>query len=142
MIMETIKNIIEENGAIFYDSEIVSESGIRIFRIFITAKDGITLDLCAKISRIISPIIDLNPPVSGTYTLEVSSPGIERSLKSDSHFKGSIGENVKIKLINTDKIIGKLNSYDGKSLEIIEDDGQTRKINIEDIDKARTYYKW
>jgi len=140
--METIKNIIEENGAIFYDSEIVSESGIRIFRIFITAKDGITLDLCAKISRIISPIIDLNPPVSGTYTLEVSSPGIERSLKSDSHFKGSIGENVKIKLINTDKIIGKLNSYDGKSLEIIEDDGQTRKINIEDIDKARTYYKW
>ncbi|MCF6172782.1 MAG: ribosome maturation factor RimP [Campylobacteraceae bacterium] len=138
--METVKKIIEENGAIFYDSEIVSENGVRIFRIFITAKDGITLDICAKISRIISPIIDLNPPLNGDYTLEVSYPGIERSLKSDAHFKESIGENVKIKLINTDKIIGKLNSFDGKTVEIIEDDGKSIKINIVDIDKARTYY--
>jgi len=75
--METIKNIIEENGAVFYDSEVVSENGVKIFRIYITAKDGITLELCAKISRILSPILDLEPPVSGTYTLEVSSPGIE-----------------------------------------------------------------
>ncbi len=74
--METIKNIIKENGGLYYDSEIVSEGGNRIFRIFITAKDGVNLDLCAKISRIISPIIDLDPPINGAYTLEVSSPGI------------------------------------------------------------------
>jgi len=140
--MEMIKKIIEENGAIFYDSEVVSENDNRIFRIYITAKDGVTLDMCAKISRIISPILDLEPPVNGTYTLEVSSPGIERTLKKAEHFKGSIGENVKIKLINTDKIIGKLSSYDGKALEVLEEDGERTKIDIEDIDKARTYYKW
>ncbi len=140
--METIKNIINENGAVYYDSEVVSENDNKIFRIYITAKDGVTLDMCAKISRIISPILDLDPPVNGTYMLEVSSPGIERTLKKDEHFKGSIGENVKIKLINTDKIIGKLNSYDGKTLEVLEDDGELTKIDIEDIDKARTYYKW
>ncbi len=140
--MEIIKNIIEESGAIFYDSEVVSENGIKIFRIYITSKDGVTLDLCAKISRIISPILDLNPPISGNYTLEVSSPGVERSLKNDAQFRGSIGENLKIKLINTDKIVGRLNSFDGKILEIIEDDGEYIKIDIEDIDKAKTYYKW
>jgi ribosome maturation factor RimP len=140
--METIKNIIKDNGAIYYDSEIVSENDTKIFRIYITAKDGVTLDMCAKISRIISPILDLEPPVNGAYTLEVSSPGIERTLKKDEHFRGSIGENVKIKLINTDKIIGKLNSYDGKSIEVLEDDGEITKIELEEIDKARTYYKW
>jgi len=140
--MQTIKNIIEENGALFYDSEIVSENNNKIFRIFITAKGGVNLDLCAKISRIISPIIDLDPPVNGAYTLEVSSPGIERSLKKPEHFRGSIGDVVKIKLINTDKIIGELKSYDGETLKIQEDDGELVSINIEDIDKARTYYKW
>jgi len=140
--METIRKIIEDNGASYYDSEIVSENSNRIFRIYITAKDGVTLDLCAKISRIISPILDLEPPVNGAYTLEVSSPGIERTLKKNEHFTGSIGQDVKIKLINTDKIIGKLNSFDGKVLEIIEEDGEHTLINLEDIDKARTYYKW
>ncbi len=140
--METIKNIIEENGASFYDSEIVNEGGARIFRIYITAKDGITLELCAKISRILSPILDLEPPVGGAYTLEVSSPGIERSLKKAEHFKGSVGENIKVKLINTDKIIGKLTSFDGKILEIVEEDGETSKIPLDEIQKARTYYKW
>ena len=140
--MKMIKKIIEDNGALYYDSEVVSENSNKIFRIYITAKDGVTLDLCAKISRIISPILDLEPPVNGAYTLEVSSPGIERSLKKDEHFRGSIGENIKIKLINTDKIIGKLNSFDGKTLEILENDGELSKIELEDIDKARTYYKW
>ncbi len=140
--MKMIKKIIEENGASYYDSEIVGENGNRIYRIYITSKDGVTLDLCAKISRILSPILDLEPPVNGAYTLEVSSPGIERSLKKTEHFLGSIGENIKVKLINTDKIIGKLNSFDGKVLEIIEEDGEEIKINLEDIDKARTYYKW
>ena len=140
--MQTIKNIIEENGAIYYDSEIVSENGNKIFRIFITAKDGVNLDLCAKISHIISPIIDLDPPIDGPYMLEVSSPGIERTLKKPEHFRGSIGDTIKIKLINTDKIIGKLKSYDGKTLKIVEDDGEEVTVDIEDIDKARTYYKW
>ncbi len=140
--MKMIKKIIEENGASYYDSEIVGENGNRIYRIYITSKAGVTLDLCAKISRILSPILDLEPPVNGAYTLEVSSPGIERSLKKTEHFLGSIGENIKVKLINTDKIIGKLNSFDGKVLEIIEEDGEEIKINLEDIDKARTYYKW
>ena len=140
--MKMIKKIIEENGASYYDSEIVGENGNRIYRIYITSKAGVTLDLCAKISRILSPILDLEPPVNGAYTLEVSSPGIERSLKKTEHFLGSIGENIKVNLINTDKIIGKLNSFDGKVLEIIEEDGEEIKINLEDIDKARTYYKW
>ncbi|MDX1809802.1 MAG: ribosome maturation factor RimP [Sulfurospirillaceae bacterium] len=139
--IETIKNILKDNALELYDTEIANEGGNRIFRIYITSPEGVTLDQCGKISSILSPILDLNPPMNGAYVLEVSSPGIERNLKKPEHFSGSIGENVKIKLTNTDKIIGKLIAFDGKILEI-EEDGKAVQVDIADIDKARTYYKW
>jgi len=138
---ETIKNILKDNAVELYDTEIVKEGDHKIFRIYITSKEGVTLDICGKISSILSPILDLNPPINGAYTLEVSSPGIERRLRKAEHFTGSIGEMVKIKCHNTDKIIGVLKSFDGKILEI-EKENKTIPINLADIDKARTYYKW
>ncbi len=86
--------------------------------------------------------MDLEPPVNGVYTLEVSSPGIERPLKKMEHFIGSIGEDVKVKLINTDKIIGKLDSIEDGKLTITEYDGEVTVVLMDDIEKARTYYKW
>ena len=138
---ETIKNILKDNAVELYDTEIVKEGDHKIFRIYITSKEGVTLDICGKISSILSPILDLNPPINGAYTLEVSSPGIERRLRKAEHFTGSIGEMVKIKCHNTDKIIGVLKSFDGKILEI-EKENKTIPIILADIDKARTYYKW
>ena len=93
-------------------------------------------------TRILSPILDLDPPVSGHYTLEVSSPGIERPLKRIEQFQGSIGENIKVKLINTDKIIGKLESIEDGKITIKEEDGEVSVIPLDEIEKARTYYQW
>ncbi len=137
----TLKQLIENEGVNFYDTEAVSENGQNIFRIYITHKDGITLDTCAKISNIISPILDLNPPMKGKYFLEVSSPGIERKLKKPKHFIGSIGEDIQVTLINTDKIIGKLISADENSITLQEDE-QTHKIAYDDIHKSKTYVQW
>lgn len=139
---ETIENIVKDSGATLYDVETVSEDNRRIFRIYITMQGGVSLDKCAEITRILSPILDLEPPVNGVYTLEVSSPGIERPLREMKHYTGSIGEDVKVKLINTDKIIGKLDSVENGTLTITEYDGEVTKIDMADIDKARTYYKW
>ncbi len=58
------------------------------------------------------------------------------------HYIGSIGEDVKVKLINTDKIIGKLDSVENRKLTIKEYDGEVTVILMDDIEKARTYYKW
>lgn len=139
---ETIVNILHDCGVELYDIETVSENERKIFRIFITSPEGINLDKCSEVTKILSPILDLEPPLSGEYTLEVSSPGIERPLRKNEHYKGSIGQLVKIKLINTDKIIGKLESFKDGKLTVIEDDGEVNTISLEDIDKARTYYKW
>jgi ribosome maturation factor RimP len=103
---------------------------------------GVGLDKCAEVTNILSPILDLDPPVNGAYTLEVSSPGIERALKTHRHFACSIGEMVKIKLINTDKIIGKLEKVSEEEIVVVEEDGQKSVIPFDEIDKARTYFQW
>ncbi len=138
---KTLKELIENEGADFYDTEVVSENGNNIYRIYITCKDGVNLDLCAKISNVISPILDLNPPIKGQYFLEVSSPGIERKLKKPRHFMGSIGEEIKVQLVNTDKIKGTLKNADEKSIRVEEDD-QMLEIFYDDIFKAKTYVQW
>jgi len=140
---ETIVNILHDCGVELYDLETVSENEQKIFRIYITsATEKVNLDKCAEVTRILSPILDLEPPVNGVYTLEVSSPGIERPLKKMEHYIGSIGEDVKVKLINTDKIIGKLDSIEDNKLTITEYDGEVTIVPMDDIEKARTYYKW
>lgn len=133
--------IIENEGLEFYDTEVVSENGQKIYRIYLTCKDGVTLDQCANITNIVSPLLDLNPPIKGKYFLEVSSPGIERKLKKPRHFLGSIGEMLEVTLINTDKIIGKLLSANETAIKLNED-GDIVEIDYDDMQKAKTYISW
>jgi ribosome maturation factor RimP len=134
---ENIEKIILSCGAELYDFEGITENGHKIFRIYITCKDGVTLEKCEEISKIISPVFDMNPPISGKYFLEVSSPGIERTLKFSKHFKASVGEKVRIKLNNSENLQGVITSANDDGVEI---DGQF--INYSDINKAKTYFKW
>jgi ribosome maturation factor RimP len=136
-VNENIEKLIENCGAKLYDTENVIENGHKIFRVLITSKDGINLGKCEEVSRILSPIFDLNPPVNGHYYFEVSSPGIERNLKLPKHFKASIGEKVKIKLDNEKSVEGVIKNADDDCVEIGED-----KILYQNIKKARTYFEW
>ncbi len=146
MDIETIKKVIEDCGVMLYDTESVIENEQKIFRIFITMEGGVTLDKCAEVTRIISPILDLDPPMSGKYALEVSSPGIERNLNSLSHFKQSIGENVKITLAREDsniKIKGKLMQVKESSITVYDKERQEDiTFSLDEVLKARTYFQW
>jgi len=141
-IIDSIKDIVESFGVSFYDTEIVTENDHKIFRVFITSKEGISLDMCAKISDMLSPILDLNPPIRGNYFLEVSSPGIERKLKKLEHFSTSIGELALITLYSTDKIRGEILKVEDNNITIKEEDGELATIDFSDIQKAKTYYNW
>jgi len=138
---DEIAQIVESYGVTFYDSEIVNENGRDIYRVYITKEGGVDLDTCAKISNDISPLLDINSPIDGTYYLEVSSPGIERKLKKPSHFQNSIGELVKFKTVDGDKLKGVIDSADSSSVTIkVEDDKRVYKYS--DISKAKTYFDW
>ena len=138
---EQLMKIIESCGVSLYDTEVVSEFDKKIFRIYITSKEGINLDKCAEVSRILSPIFDVEPPLEGEYLFEVSSPGIERKLIKPEHFSASVGEKVKIKLKNKEKFIGILEGFANNTLQV-RVENEVKEIALDDIEKARTYFEW
>jgi len=136
-----IAKIVEANGAEFYDTEIVKDSGNSIFRVYITKDGGVTLNLCADISNELSPFLDIHPPIDGTYFLEVSSPGIERKLKKPRHFISAIGENIKFKICGGKKEKGRVISADENGFTV-KIKGETQYFGYSDVSKVRTYYEW
>jgi len=140
-VEDEVKKVVESHGCKLYDTEIVSENGHTIYRVYILKKGGVDIDLCANVSKELSPILDVYPPVSGQYYLEVSSPGVERTLKKPEHFKKSVGENVYLKLSSGDKVKGKLFGFEDDEV-ILETSCGREYFPLDEIRKARTYFEW
>ena len=139
--LEQITKIVESCGVSLYDTEVANEFDKKIFRIYITSKEGINLNKCAEISRILSPIFDLEPPLEGEYLFEVSSPGIERKLTKPEHYSASLGEKVKIKLKTKEKFIGLLEAFNGNAASV-RVENELKQISLDEIESARTYFEW
>ncbi|EAI4504220.1 ribosome maturation factor RimP [Campylobacter jejuni] len=136
-----LEALCKEAGLSFYDDELVSENGRKIYRIYVQKEGGVNLDDCARLSEILSPIFDVEPPVNGEYFLEVSSPGLERKLSKIEHFAKSIGELVKITTNEKEKFQGTLLEAENERI-LIEDSEEKISIEIADIKKARTFVEW
>lgn len=138
---DQIAKIVEANGASLYGTETVTEFDETIYRVLITKKGGITLDQCADISNELSPFLDVHPPVSGQYRLEVSSPGIERKLTKPSHFKNAIGEKVKVKILGGEKLKGELKSADDEGITVTTKQGD-ETYRYDELGTVKTYFEW
>ena len=138
---QDIRKIVESCGAKLYDIEIVNERGKSIYRVIITAKNGVNIDKCVEVSNLISPLLDVHPPISGEYNLEVSSPGIERKLTKRSHFENSLEENVRITTKNGSVIEGKLKKAEDDGVTLETKDGK-KHIAWDDIASTKTYFEW
>ncbi len=138
---ESIKLAVESLGARLYDITTAREHDRNIFRVLVTAEGGVTLDKCAEISRMISPILDVDEPMSGEYILEVSSPGIERKLKKKEHFISSVGEKVRVKDFATDIYKGELIFADEEKIVLKTEFGE-EEITYDNILSASTYFEW
>ena len=142
MNLETqIAKIVEANGAALYDTEIVTEFEETIFRVLVTKSGGVSLDLCATISHELSPFLDVHPPMSQRYRLEISSPGIERKLTKPVHFKNAIGEKVKLKITGGDKLKGVLKSADNDGI-VVETKQGDESYEYGALGTAKTYFDW
>ena len=140
-IIDDIENIVNSYGAKLYDTEIVKENDDTIFRVYIVKDGGVDIDLCVDISRDVSPLLDIEAPVSGEYRFEVSSPGIERKLTKPKHFKNSIGEKVKVKILGEGKLKGTLKSANDEGIEVETKDG-VESFNYNQLGTVKTYFEW
>lgn len=122
-------------------------------RVVVDQPGGITTERLAEINRLISPLLDQQDPVPGRYLLEVSSPGVERALRTHAHFVRAIGEDVTVKLVpgvQPRRVRGRLSAVDDQRLAVdaIEIDGvtlplaETHHIDLADVAKARTVFDW
>ena len=123
--------IVQANGVEIYDVEYVKEGADWYLRAYIDKPDGVSIIDCETVSRALSDALDKEDFIPDAYILEVSSPGLGRTLKKDKHLQKSIGEEVEIKLF---KPIEKCKDFSG-----ILKDFNEGQITIQDGDVSRTF---
>ncbi len=142
-----IKSLVKSVNMELYDISTVSEFDETIYRVSVLSSEivdgkrsSVGLDECANLSRMISPLLDVTPPVSGDYRLEVGSPGIERKLNTLKQFSLSVGE--KVSLVLQGKIKVKATLLKVQDSKIFLDDEEYKEVDYSQILKAKTYFEW
>jgi len=111
-----------------------------LVRVFIDKPEGIDLDDCEKVSLALSALLDVEEPVPGKYSLEVSSPGLDRKLTKVKHFQRFVGEVVKVQMrfpiAGRRRFRGTLVSLDKENI-VVEVDGESHSLALATIDTAR-----
>lgn len=119
--------------------------GGKLLRVVVEADEPLELDRIADLSRGIARLIDNDDPFTGSYTLEVTSPGLERKLRRPEQFRKAIGSEVHVKTfgpISGEKHHrGTLTSVDDDGI-VVTVDGEDRSIDMSDVSSARTVFVW
>jgi ribosome maturation factor RimP len=107
---------------------------------------GIDLDTLSLATRLISRELDHEDPIPGRYTLEVTSPGLERQLRRPEHYRREVGKDVLIRLRDVAgddrRVRGVLVAADDTSATVRLESGDDRVVDLSTIDKARTVFEW
>jgi ribosome maturation factor RimP len=139
--------VIADLGLEIYDIEMASG----VLRLSIDTPPGqpagVTLDNIALVSRLVSRELDHNDPMPGRYTLEVTSPGLERPLRTPAHFQREINKVVSVRLHHAvdgrRRLQGTLLRADERSIVVcLEDTGTETSVAYGDIERARTVFVW
>jgi ribosome maturation factor RimP len=148
--LEEVKDLAEavtrRRSLRLWDVEMGGQPGRAVIRVFVDADGGIDLDTVAEVSEEISRGLDLRDPIQGRYMLEVSTPGLERTLKSAEHFKLSVGAPVVVKTTeqlvpNSNRIEGTLAEADERVARIAVGE-TTVDVPYDTIKSARTVFEW
>ena len=139
-LIELLQPVVVDLGYELWELEYAARSGGGLLRLYIDSASGISLDDCERVSRAVSETLDATDPIQGQYTLEVSSPGLDRVLRTQAHFEQFTGERVKVE---TRAPVNGRKRFAGLLIEVadgqiaLEVDGSIIKLPIDGIHKAR-----
>lgn len=140
-LIDLVAPVVAEHGADLYDIEQVSG----IVRVLIDHPDGVDTDILAKVTRSLSNLLDEVDPLPDRYSLEVSSPGVERSLRIQRHFIAAIGKRIKIKTVSGTvgerRVEGALISADDQGFKVETGEDQ-RHFAYDEVESAKTVFDW
>jgi ribosome maturation factor RimP len=119
-----------------------------VLRVVVDGPGGVDLEALSNATRMVSDVLDAHDPFPGRYTLEVSSPGVERPLRTPDHFARAVGETVTVRTVATTegerRVQGRLIVADEEGI-VVEGEGLPdggRRLAYGDIDRARTVFMW
>jgi ribosome maturation factor RimP len=148
--LEEVKDLAEavaqRRSLRLWDIEIGGAPGRMLIRVYVDADGGVDLETVAEVSEELSRGLDLRDPIPGSYTLEVSSPGLERTLKSHEHFAASLGRKVAVK--TKEPLVAAGHRIEGVIAEATQQsvtlkvDGDRLDVPYSEIKSARTIFEW
>ena len=142
-VADLIRPVADELGYELWDVEFVKEGTRRILRVTIDSEEGITIEDCEKMHRAIDPVLDEADPIESAYYLEVSSPGIERELRTDRHIEACVGCRAEIRLYapvnGTKTFVGILGGLSEGKISLEMPDG-VREFEKKDVAKIQTVF--
>ena len=144
-LTDLLRPAVEETGKTLLGIEYLSAGNNSILRLFVDHENGINVDDCAEVSRQVGALLDVEDPISSEYSLEVSSPGVDRPLFELAHFQAVIGETVNVKLSmplnGRRKFKGPLVAIENDTL-IVTVDSIDYELAISNVDKANLVAKF
>ena len=139
-IQQLLEPTVEAMGYELWGIEYLSQGRHSTLRVFIDAENGITVDDCAAVSEQVGSVLDVEDPISGEYTLEVSSPGMDRLLFKLEQYPGYVGEIVDLRLRSPfegrRKFRGILKGIEGEDV-VVQVDDHEYLLPHSAIEKAR-----
>jgi ribosome maturation factor RimP len=136
---------LEAEGVELDDLAVLGRGAGRMLRVTVDAPGGVDVDRIADLARGMSRLLDDADGIEGSYTLEVSSPGLERQLTRPSHYTKAVGHEVLVKtrvaVDGQQSHRGVLTAFGEQSLALAVD-GHDRMIPLSDVSQARTVFRW
>lgn len=142
-LIELLEPLVRHLGYELWELEFTGRNGV--LRLYIDSPEGIDIDDCETVSRAVSDRLDEADPVPGEYTLEVSSPGMDRVLRTAQHFERFIGEQVNVEMkqqVNgRRRFVGKLLKVSPQDIQI-EMGSEQFELALANIHRARLSPQW
>ncbi|ELP8106422.1 TPA: ribosome maturation factor RimP [Vibrio vulnificus] len=144
-LTEMLESAVVASGYELVGLEFIRAGEHSTLRIYIDHENGITVEDCAEVSHQVSAVLDVEDPISVAYSLEVSSPGLDRPLFKPAHYEQFIGQEVnvvlKMAVTNRRKWKGEIHSVDGEAITLTVD-GQQEEFALSNISKANLIPKF
>jgi len=143
LITELIGTTVQALGLELWGVELLQQGRYSLLRVYIEREEGVTIEDCEKVSRQVSALLDVEDPIAGEYTLEVSSPGVDRPLFSIEQYAQYVGSEVNLKLRQAldgrRKFKGQIIKVSGDIVGLLVE-GTEYDLEHSDIEKASIVY--
>jgi ribosome maturation factor RimP len=143
MDLETpLRSLLSPLGLSLYDLELAAGT----LNVTVIKDGGVDLEALTKANRVISEWLDINDPIPGRFTLDVSSPGLERRLRTPAHFRSTVGEVVTLRELregeSTRRLEGTVLEADDSSVTLNDEEQGRVVVLLSNVERARTVFKW